>query len=177
MKKLILIPLMFGLITTPLYAGHDRHRGDRAVYYDRARVINVKPVVEIIEIPVEDRECWTEEVSGNRYRNNAGAGMVVGSIIGGVLGHQMGRGHGQGAATVAGTVIGAAVGNEMGKKERHQPYTHTERHCRVTESYQEEERVIGYRVTYRFRGELFTSEMDHDPGKFVRLRVKLIPID
>lgn len=177
MKKVLLVPLLITLVSTPLYAGYDRHKGEREVFYDRARVINVEPIIEIIEVPVEDRECWTEEVSGRRDHHNAGTGMVVGTIIGGVLGHQIGRGDGKKVATVAGTIIGAAVGNEMGKKHRAQPYSHTEHHCRVSERYYEEERVRGYQVTYRFRGETFSTEMDRDPGKFVRLRVKLTPID
>lgn len=178
MKKLILIPLLVGLVSTPLYAGYPRHEpGEQEIFYDKARVINVKPIVEIVEVPVEDRECWTEEVTGTRHRNNSGAGMVAGTIIGGVLGHQVGRGDGKKVATVAGTIIGAAVGNEMGKKQRHQPYAHTEHHCRVSEEYYEEERIRGYQVTYRYGGETFTTEMDRDPGKFLRLRVKLTPID
>lgn len=178
MKKIILIPLLVSLVSSPLYAGYARHnQGEKEIFYDKARVTNVKPIVEIVEVPVEDRECWTEEVSGARTRSSSGAGMVVGTIIGGVLGHQVGRGDGKKVATVAGTIIGAAVGNEMGKKHRHQPYSHTEQHCRVSEEYYEEERVRGYQVTYRYRGEIFTTEMDRDPGKFVRLRVKLTPID
>jgi uncharacterized protein YcfJ len=166
MKKLILIPLLVGLVSTPLYAGYPRHEpGEQEIFYDKARVINVKPIVEIVEVPVEDRECWTEEVTGTRHRNNSGAG------------HQVGRGDGKKVATVAGTIIGAAVGNEMGKKQRHQPYAHTEHHCRVSEEYYEEERIRGYQVTYRYGGETFMTEMDRDPGKFLRLRVKLTPID
>lgn len=178
MKKSILIPLLIGLVSTPLYAGYPQHnQGEREIFYDKARVINVKPIVEIVEVPVENRECWTEEVSGTSHRNSSGASMVVGTIIGGVLGHQMGRGDGKKVATAAGTIIGAAVGNEMGKKHRREPYSHTEHHCRVSEDYYEEERVRGYQVTYRYRGETFSTEMDRDPGKFLRLRVKLTPID
>lgn len=177
-KQILMIPLLLAVVSAPLHAGHNRHGGaEREMFHDKARVVDVKPIVEIVEVPTEHRECWSEEVSGTRQRNNAGAGMVVGSIIGGVLGHQVGRGDGKKVATVAGTIIGAAVGHEAGKKPYHEPYAHTEHHCRVTEDYYEEERVRGYQVTYRYRGKTFTTEMDRDPGKFVHLRVTLTPLD
>ena len=172
-KRLLLIPLIMGLASAPLYAGdHHRHDGFR----DKARVLNVTPIMEIVEVPTEHRECWTEEVYGNR-RGNSGAGMIVGSIIGGVIGNQIGRGDGRKVATVAGTVIGAAVGADADRQARSEPYSNTEHHCQVRTDYVQEERLRGYRVTYRYHGETFTTEMDHDPGRFLPVRVQVTPVE
>lgn len=172
-RILVLATLTVALVATPLYAGHGhghkRYRADEDVIITRARVVDVKPIIEVVEIPTERRECWTEEVE-HRGGRSSGAGMVVGSIIGGVLGNHVSRG--DGVATVAGTVIGGAIGNDI---ERNNAATRTrsERHCRVAHDYYEEERVSGYRVTFRFHGETFTRRMDHDPGKFVRLKLRV----
>lgn len=173
-KRLLLIPLMMGLASAPLYAGeYNRHGG----FKDKARVVDVTPIYEIVEVPTESRECWTEEVHGTRSRNS-GAGMVVGSIIGGVLGHQIGRGDGRKAATVAGTVIGAAVGADADRHStRIEPYSTSERHCQVRTDYVQEERLRAYRVTYYYHGETFTTEMTRHPGKFVPVRVHVSVLD
>lgn len=172
-KSLLLMPLILGLATAPVYAGHhDRHAGFR----DQARVVDVTPIMEIVEVPTEHRECWTEEVRGTR-RATSGTGMIVGSILGGVIGHQIGRGDERKVATVAGTMIGAAVGADSDRRNaRTEPYSDTEHHCRVSTDYVQEEHVRGYRVTYRYHGETFTTEMDHHPGKFIPVRVHVTPV-
>ena len=166
-KRLLLIPLMTGLASGPLYAGeYNRHEGFR----DTARVVDVTPIYEMVEVPIERQECWTEEVHGMRG-GNSGAGMVAGGIIGGVIGNQLGRGDGRRLATVAGTVIGAAVGHDVDRQARIDPSTTTEHHCQVRTDYVREERLRAYTVTYRYHGETFVTEMDHDPGRFIPVRV------
>ncbi len=36
-----------------------------------------------------------------------------------------------------------------------------------------QQRVEGYRVTYRYRGQVFTRILDHDPGNTLPVRVRL----
>lgn len=172
-KRLLLVPLMIGLASAPLYAGeHNRHGS----FKDKARVVDVTPIYERVEVPTERRECWTEEVHGTRS-TSSGAGMVVGSILGGVIGHQVGRGDGRKVATVAGAVIGAAVGADADRNARREPYSDTEHHCQVRTDYVREEHLRAYRVTYRYQGETFVTEMDRDPGKFVPVRVQVSLVD
>jgi len=170
----MLVPLILGLVSTPLFAGEYRHQ---VGFTDKARVLKVTPVYEVVEVPTDHRECWTEEVRGER-RSGAGAGVLMGSIIGGVIGHQFGGGDGRKLATVAGSVMGAAVGaNAERQSRRSEPYVNTERHCAVRTDYVKEERLRAYQVTYRYHGETFVTEMDRDPGKFVRVRVQVSLID
>lgn len=157
----------------PAMAGHDRGPRDD-VYYDRVRVLDVEPVYDVVQTPVEHRECWREEHS--RVRRDGGASMVAGSIIGGVLGHQVGDGDGRKVATVAGTIIGAAVGREMGREAAARPRVEQERHCRVTDELVEEEYLRGYHVTYQYQGRHFTTFMDEHPGKFLHVQVGVAPV-
>jgi uncharacterized protein YcfJ len=168
MKKTILVPLLLGLASAPALAG-PHHQGFR----DKARVIDVVPIMERVEVPVEREACWQEEVETTRHAN---AGLVLGGIIGGVIGHQVGRGDSRRVATAAGSIIGAAVGHDADQRAGDTRYE-TRHHCRVRTDYVEEERLLGYRVTYRYRGETFTTEMDHEPGRFIPVRVRVTPVD
>lgn len=173
--------LMTSLLVTALAAGpvlagpHKYGKQQRMTFEDRARVVNVEPIIEVVEIPEERQECWTEEVRYDR-RSNPNAGLVVGGIIGGVVGNQVGNGRGKDVATVAGTIIGAAVGQDVARNSRSRPQTRYEDHCRIITEYHEEEQVAGYWVTMRYRGETFTRRMDEEPGKFVPVRVSLRPL-
>ncbi len=145
------------------------------VFHDRARVVHVKPLKEIVRVPVTERECWDEEVTHAPRRTPAG--IIAGGIIGGAVGNAMGRGHrDQGIATVAGTVLGGVIGNAVANEGR-RPHVDRERRCRVSEKFYEEERLSGYLVTYRYRGREFTREMAERPGRFVTVRVRVEPIE
>ena len=172
MKRTSAFLLLGALLALPVHA--DPYPRGAGVFEDRARVVEVKPLKEIVRVPVTDRECWTEEVTHAPRRTPAG--VIAGGIIGGAVGNAMGRGHrDQGIATVAGTVLGGVIGDAVANEHR-RPHLDRERRCRVAEKFYEEERTSGYLVTYRYRGREFTREMDARPGRFVTVRVAVEPI-
>ena len=153
-------------------------------FVDKAKVIDVEPIVKVVRRSIPQRECWDEEVyHEGQYRDegvSAGEGTIAGTIIGGVIGSQVGKGDGNKAATIAGAVIGAAVGHDMAKGSDggySEPYSSTETRCETRHDVTEHERVTGYRVTYRYQGHEFTKRMARDPGKFVEVRVRVMPIE
>lgn len=157
------------ILGQPALAGHER--------YDKARVVDVQPIHDIVRIPVSRRECWTEEVETRRAAGN-GTRTVIGAIVGGVVGHQLAKGDDRfkrRAATAAGAVVGGALGHDL--ERRGESGWHEQRRCRVTDAYREEERLAGYRVRYRYHGRTYTTEMDHDPGPFLRVRVDVRPAE
>ena len=172
--RILAILALSGLVSLPALAdGYPAAAG--AAFHDRARVVDVKPLKEIVRVPVTDRECWTEETV--RPARRSPAGIVAGGIIGGVVGNSLGHGHrDRGLATAAGTVIGGVIGNAMANS-RPSTRVERERHCRVAEKYYEEERISGYLVTYRYRGREFTREMAERPGRFVTVRVMVEPVE
>lgn len=126
----------------------------------------------------------------SEQRHSSG-GAVVGGLIGGVIGNQLGRGHSSGSrtgATIAGAIIGSAVGNEArGDAVRHrrtQPYQRRgapiyeseeiERCKQVSES-RIEQSIQHYDVTYRYRGQTYTTRMKRDPGSQIELQVNVAP--
>lgn len=155
-------------------------RSDRA-RYDYAQVISAQPIIDYVTVTTPVRECWeeTQVYRVDRHSNNGG-GTLLGAIIGGVIGHQFGSGHGRDAATVAGVIIGAGIGSDAARHGDRNRYG-SERHERQVERcetrYREhrEERIDGYRVTYRYNGQKYVTEMPYDPGNRLRVRVDIRP--
>lgn len=144
--------------------------------YDWAEVLDAKPVYEYERVPVSREVCWDEEVRHSRRGDGGTAGTVLGGLIGGLAGHQVGSGSGNTAATVAGTLAGAAVGREASRGPSRDSYSVEER-CRLERDYREEERLAGYRVTYLYGGETYTTRTRRDPGDRLRVRVSVSPAE
>ena len=49
--------------------------------------------------------------------------------------------------------------------------------CRTVMVEREERRISGYDVEYRYKGELYMSRLDVDPGNKLRIRVTVAPAD
>ena len=170
--------VLAALASTQALAGHGGGPRDGRAIYDKAKVVSVQPITEFVRVASPRRECWTEDAVYYERRDDSAAYTLVGGLIGGVVGHQIGRGRDKQVATAAGTVIGAVVGNDLGRKSGYtQSYPVSEQRCQVVDEYYEEEHVVGYRVRYRYRGDEYTARMDHDPGRFVRVRVAVSVVD
>lgn len=167
-----------GLFSQAALADHPRavSRGYQSQdNFDYARVVDVKPLIRTVEVEVPVRECHERPVHYER-RTRGGAGRTIaGGIIGGVIGNQFGDGRGRDALTVLGTVIGAAAASEDNQSAR-EFETRTERYCETRYEYEQRDRVEGYRVTYRYKGELYTTRTEEDPGDRIRVRVRVEPL-
>lgn len=150
------------------------NRGDRndSLYgrYDYARVIRVERLGGYGRD--YSRQCYDNR---GRYGNqsNINEGAVIGAIAGGAIGNQVGKGDGRGAATVAGALIGGLIGQSVDRDNR----GGYERHyieCRNDYGYNRG-RDNNYRVTYRYRGRVYSTIMPYHPGKNVRVRIDMRP--
>lgn len=162
-------------------------------YTDRARVVSVRPIHE--RIPVSREECWNDRQRSYEERRVVrrdtgapiGAGTVLGAVVGGVLGHQMGGSdRARDAATVGGAVVGGIVGNQIerdgGPSSRERvvevervPVERNVERCRTIQEVREA--TIGYDVVYEYAGREFTTRLDRDPGRSLRVRVDVIPVE
>lgn len=181
-KSIITIVIATGLaLTTTAQAdprwNHDRNQG----YWDHARVIRVEPIIRQVQVSTPRDECWQEQVHHPvtySYGPSRASSTLVGAIIGGVIGNQFGAGNGKRLATAAGTMLGASLGNDAARaRERYTTYDRVSRETRCTTrvEYHTEERTEGYRVTYRYHGQLLTTRLPYNPGKVLRLRVRVSP--
>lgn len=179
-KQIILSALLATFAASAVSAAAQDGRYDRPPGPDNSKVawadvLRVDPLYETVRTSRPQEECYDEPVE-YRSSGNRGAGTVLGAIVGGVLGNTVGKGDGRKAATVVGAVAGGAVGNNVGgRNDRY--YSSTETRCRTVRSNSEERRIAGYDVQYRYRGDVFMSRLDYDPGERLRVRVSVDPAD
>lgn len=138
------------------------------VEYDYARVVDVDPIVRRVAVSSPQRDCWYEdrEVAVSR----SATPTVLGAIIGGVIGHNIGSGPSRGVATAAGAILGATVGSDAAARDS-RVETRPVQRCESRYERDWEERIDGYRVTYRYEGREYNTVMAYDPGNRVQVRV------
>ncbi len=153
-----------------------------ATTYDRARVVGVTPVYESVayEVPVE--ECRTERVPHTRYQRASATGPLVGAIIGGAIGNAVGhKKRNKQVGTVVGALLGGSIGADIARqnRERRGGYNRysSQQVCDVAYEMHEEERLAGYDVRYVYAGETYSTRMDRDPGRYLRVRVSVRPAE
>ena len=148
---------------------------DGNVHYGWADVLRVDPVYNTVQVERPRQECYEQPVV-REERGNHTAGTVLGAVIGGVLGNTVGKGDGRKAATVAGAVAGGAIGNGVARRGD-RTYQDSVTRCDQVRAVSSERQLVGYDVEYRYRGEVYLSRLNYDPGERLRVRVAISPAD
>lgn len=175
MRKLPVLATVLLLFTASVWAQAPAPPGNDNVHYGWADVLRVDPVYQVVHVERPRQDCYQAPVV-REERGNTTAGTVLGAVIGGVLGNTVGKGDGRKAATVAGAVAGGAIGNRVaGRDDR--VYEGTETRCQNVRAVSEEQRVVGYDVEYRYRGQVYLSRLNYDPGERLRVRISVTPAD
>ena len=149
--------------------------------YENASVVESRAVYEIVEISTPQEQCWEEEAvvdrRGSNNRSNTPA--IVSTIIGAAIGNAVG--HGKSNRRV-GAVVGAVLGHSIGRDIMHgnespssREYQTVQR-CKTVYQQHEEERLVGYQVTYLYNGEEYSLRTNTDPGDEIRVRVSVQPV-
>ncbi|WP_455221041.1 glycine zipper 2TM domain-containing protein [Kaarinaea lacus] len=162
-------------------AEHKRnsHRGESHIQY--AKVVHAEPIYKTVRVAYPEQVCWREEFSKpikRRVSYTSPEAMLMGGVIGGVIGHELGKNHNQGISTVAGALIGTAIASEANAEYYRTGEYRIERRqqCRTEQRYRTEQHLKGYRVTYRYKGELYTTRTKYHPGKRIPVNVEVTPI-
>ncbi len=151
---------------------------EEAISFGFADVLRSDPIYETVQEARPREVCNDVSTERNRRYDNTNAGTVIGALVGAALGNQVGAGDGRRAATVAGAVVGGAVGREVDASDNPQGTERSVRsECRVVDQYVERKQVVGYDVQYRYRGEVYSSRLDYEPGEKLRVRVAISPAD
>lgn len=149
---------------------------------DSARVVNVDPVIERYQVNNPTEHCWNERVpTSNRVKNKSYTPEVFGALIGAAVGNRFGSGSGRDAATVAGALLGTTIGRDI-KHQRNGQYARgatrydVVQRCETRDSFVTEERVVGYNVDYKYKGKIYQTFLDQDPGDRIKVRVSVEPL-
>lgn len=177
-KFAVVISLATLVLAAPALADHESRRS--GARYDYAKVISAEPVLRYVTVSTPVRECWdeVEYYTDHRYSHGTGASTLFGALIGGVIGHQFGSGRGNDAATVAGSLIGAAVGHNSARRRAGYAtvqYSRPVERCKTVLRQRREERIDGYDVVYKYKGQRYSTRMPYDPGRELRVRVDVRP--
>ena len=148
---------------------------------DYAQVVEVRPIVQVVEITTPEEQCWEEEYlvdrsyGGNRSDTPGILGAIVGGAIGNELGHHKSS---QRVGAVVGAVLGHSVARDIMRQREGSPTREIEtvERCETVYQSHEEERIVGYNVTYNYNGQDYTIRTDHDPGDQIRVRVSVEPV-
>jgi uncharacterized protein YcfJ len=142
-----------------------------------ADVIEAVPVRQEVRIPVQEENCWDEEVYREVPARHSATPRILGAILGGVIGNQFGGGSGRDLMTVAGAALGSSVAADQQRKQNPDRfYASTERRCTTDTRWRQEERIIGWDVTYEYQGEIYQARMQDAPGDRIRIRVDVNPV-
>lgn len=188
--RALVVAAVIASVTLPAAAKKHRDYGNSA--YDYAKVVEVVPVVETQRVNHPIETCWDERVprrvqrSGYNNAHKSYTGEIFGAIIGAAVGNQFGRGRGKKVATAAGAVLGGSVARDIKHGNRHnreyarnhrgQTVYDTVQRCETRDSYVSEERIVGYDVAYKYRGNIFQTQMSEDPGDKIKVRVTVDPV-
>ena len=179
MPRKLLAAAMILAFAAPVLAD-PRYPDDRyappggGVSYGYADVLRSEPIYDYVRTAQPRQECYDQRVT--HHRDNTAGGTVLGAIVGGALGNTIGKGDGRKAATIGGAVVGGAIGHNVAKKNAG-AYETTETRCRVVDGGYEERQIVAYDVEYRFRGSVYQSRMNYDPGERLRVRVEVSPAE
>lgn len=191
----VITTVCFVVISLPAWAGHNDSRYSDSVYgndqYDYAKVVDVRPVMEVVQIPENQQVCREVPVQRRVAEYRSPAPAIFGAILGGVIGNQLSRGHGnkhgygyrhghhnnRAVATFAGAVIGSTIATSVQyQKYPAMYYSDVTQVCSTQTSWRSEERVVAWDVSWKYRGRVYHSRMDEPPGERIRVRVNVDPV-
>ena len=109
---------------------------------------------------------------------------ILGAVIGGAIGNQFGNGDGRKIATVAGAVLGGSIGRDFRKSGSHKrSYASNHKsaykvvqHCDVVDSYVTKKKIVGYDVAYKYRGNVFYTNLNRHPGDKIKVKITVNPV-
>ena len=129
----------------------------RQVYHDYARVLNVSPIMETIQVPVRREDCQPPTPIRHQRETHA-------PTVGDVQPDHSGR----------------TLADAIRLERSHQlslATAQTEPHCRWIEEFATRERIVAYRVRFRYGRDIFVRRLNHDPGDRLHIRVEVLPLD
>lgn len=147
--------------------------------YIDAPVVDAEPIVEVVtrKIPHErcrDRRVKVVEPGGAHSPTSGLMGAAVGGALGGAAGQDSRY---QPLIIGAGALLGASIGTDIAHQRAARSYYVTERECGIDYELRDTERVVGYRVGYRYQGNTYYTRTETPPGDSIRLRVDVSPLD
>lgn len=185
----LMVAAAITMVSVPVSAG--KYRSNNNQTYDYAKVINVEPIYETYQVNNPVQHCYDEQVSRPHNRSNLNYDSktpeILGGIIGGAIGNRVGKrggGKARDVATVVGAVLGGSIArdvkhnkrnNHSNRHYRQRDYYETVKRCETRDSYTTRQELVAYNVSYKYRGNIFHSQMNDAPGDRIKVKVTVAP--
>lgn len=153
--------------------------------FDYARVIETTPIYKKVQHIKPHKQCYSTKRHNYRRQHSASYdsatpeifGAVIGGAIGNAIGHNKSN---KKVGTIVGAVLGASIAHDV-EQQNNRHYNNSKRHhqhCKyVDKVYNVENRLKGYEVTYKYRGEIFQTFTKKHPGKRLRIALTVSPAE
>ncbi len=154
----------------------DRQKNTQ-VEYAYATVLSAEPIHKRFLITKPEQQCFEKQVSvatePRRSRTNHLLGTIIGAAIGNAVGHKKSN---KLVGVYAGGLLGGAIADDISRESTtYNQQLVTE--CETVNVEYSQTRVIGYRVSYLFNGETYTTRLKRDPGNSLRVRTTVTPLN
>jgi len=82
-------------------------------------------------------------------------------------------------------VLGGSIGRDVKHNNRHKRDRYyqggrdryeTVQRCETRDSYSSQQELVGYDVTYKYRGNVFHSQFNEHPGDRIKVKVTVDPV-
>jgi uncharacterized protein YcfJ len=165
-NKLAVLVAVSVAATLPVWS----NQAQAATIYEEAEVLSSTP----------SRECWEEEVvrDARTYdRQRSATPGILGAVIGGALGNAVGHNkRNKQVGTVVGAILGGSIAGDISRTNANRQdvqYVDFVERCRTVHNVSQEEKLIGYDVSYSYNGSQHTVRLPEDPGNTVRVRIDI----
>lgn len=172
----LMLGVSLGLAITHAAVAGPHHRHGGYSQGDYAGVVDVRPVYHRVAQQVPVQSCHYETVTYREPRNNSHTGTIVGGIVGAALGNELGHSkRNKQVGAVAGGLLGASIGRDLTRNDGSSLRHRDEQVCHTRYRTEHAEHLIGYDVTYKYRGRLYNTRTNHHPGDRIPVDVHVQP--
>jgi uncharacterized protein YcfJ len=170
-KTLAIASAILALSTTA-YADNYK-RGSEQTHYKYAKVVDVEPIYQNVRYYQPTRACHYER---RATRGNNTTAVIVGSLLGGAIGNELGhKKSNKRVGALAGAILGGSIANDV-TREKRSSYGEQQQVCTSTQQIRYHEKITGYNVGYRYRGQTYYTRMDQYPNDKIRIAVSVRPV-
>ncbi len=175
------------LVSNTAFADHRYHNKHHKQHmYEYAKVTSVTPIIKSYERKIPQRCDHSSHYSYDKsnykihdgYRGSS-TPMILGTIIGAAIGNELGHNKtNKKVGAVAGGILGASIGSDINRKHhKHYPrHSYSKHSCDDLYTVEYHEKVVGYDVSYRYRGNVYQTQTPTHPGDRIQLRVQFEPM-
>lgn len=186
-KSIMITTLTTMIIAMPFAQANHEHTSINTVDYTpsieteftvKAKVVKVTPIFKYVTINTPVQNCYKERVTHTSYNDgNRGGRMLLGGLIGGAIGNNIGHGKSRKVRAAVGALIGSHIGSSIADQHAYSTqHTGYERRCETQHVSETKKQIEGYNVSYRFRGQVMTTQMPYHPGRRIKLNVSVSPV-